>query len=1087
MSLQQNVIRTLLALRGGQDPRQLDRDNMPELAPVPPHAGLRRRCQVVDLELAGRPVTRLVPRAGGAGPEIVYWPGGAYVSPASRVHWWILDALIRRTDARVTVPHYALAPHADFDDVVPLGEAVQEYAAAHRGARPYVIAGDSAGGALAISHARAVAESDCPADLLLLLAPWVDARMGNPEARELQDQDPILDIDALATTGRWWAGERDPGDAWVSPVEADLSGLPPTQVVMGDRDVFLPDVRRFVARATEAGVPTQLRVDPGGYHVHVATPWTPEARAALDEVGARISALAVQEADVAIDPAPGADPQVAQADQLDLVQQVQLLSGADSWRTANPVGAQVPTAMLSDGPHGLRVEQPAGGLFAPGEPATCFPPAVTLASTWDQGLVERVGAAIGAEARDLGVDVVLGPGMNIKRHPGGGRNFEYFSEDPLVSGTMAAAMVNGIQSQGVGACVKHFAVNSAEHFRFVIDAVVDERTLREIYLSGFEHAVRTAAPWSVMCAYNGVNGQPCSQNHRLLTEILREEWGFGGLVMSDWGAVVDRAAGVAAGLDLEMPGGHGMSDQEVIDAVAAGSLSAEAVRTSAQRVLELAARAPAYTERVAIGDQHDGLARTAAAAGTVLLSNDGTLPLTAGCSVALIGEFATRPRFQGGGSSQVNAVSITTALEALQQKGFDVAYEPGYSLDGSTGELGSDPQALIERAAAAAARADVAVVMVGLPDAYETEGIDRGSLSLPAEHDQLVHAVLAANPRTVVALSNGSPVLLPWRDQVSAVLECYLGGQAGGGAVADVLAGDVDPGGRLAETFPLQASDVAADPWFPGQTRQVQYREGQFVGYRHHVSSGVPQAFPFGYGLSYARFEWSRIEVLGGPVTDESGVSVRLQVSNVGDRAGSDVVQVYLSEESGFVLRPRRWLAGYAKVSLEPGQVREVEIALEPRRFAHYDPQQQRWARVRGQFLVQVSRSSAEADQVVVVPVPVEGEVTAPSPDAGAAPVAATDEEFARRLGHPIPTPTSPVPFTRNSTFAELSASPAGRAFTALAWRVGPGRTVAKDSPMVRRAFTEAPLRAAARLSGGKLSWRVVDAVVAAANLTRRR
>lgn len=538
------------------------------------------------------------------------------------------------------------------------------------------------------------------------------------------------------------------------------------------------------------------------------------------------------------------------ASELTLEEQVALLSGQDQWQTQALPGRGVPPIHLSDGPHGLRMQPDAGdhlGLSA-SVPATCFPTAVTLASAWDETLLEEVGRALGAEAAALGVAVVLGPGLNIKRHPLCGRNFEYLSEDPYLSGRLAAAMVRGIQETGVGASLKHLAVNNQEAHRFVVDAVVDERTLREIYLAGFEHAVRTAAPRTVMAAYNRLNGPHGTAHRELLTEILREEWGFDGLVMSDWGATADRVAAVRAGMDLEMPGSRGAYDSDVLAAVRSGDLDPTHVQTSAQRVLDLVAVSPRpgvdEPRLAALADEHDALARRAAAEGTVLLTNDGVLPLRPGTRVALVGAFAEHPRYQGHGSSHVTPTRLTTALEALRDKGVEVTYAPGYDP--------ADPvpdARLVAEAVAAARDADVAVVLVGLPGSYESEGFDRDHLRLPPQHDELVRAVAAAAPRTVVALANGSPVLLPWRDDVGAILECYLGGQAGGGALADVLLGDREPGGRLAETFPARLEDVAADPWFPGQPRQVEYREGLFVGYRHHVTAGTEPLFAFGHGL----------------------------------------------------------------------------------------------------------------------------------------------------------------------------------------------------------------------------------------------
>lgn len=525
--------------------------------------------------------------------------------------------------------------------------------------------------------------------------------------------------------------------------------------------------------------------------------------------------------------------------------------------------------MVSDGPHGLRKPVATSMLDAAGsEPATCFPTASSLGSTWDRDLAAAVGRAIAAEARVAGVSVVLGPGVNIKRHPLCGRNFEYLSEDPLLAGVLAAAFIHGAQSQGVGTSIKHFAVNNQEANRMVVDAIVDERTLREIYLPAFEIAVKEAAPWTVMCAYNRLNGTYCAEHTWLLTEVLRDDWGFQGLVVTDWGANDDRVAGVLAGQDLEMPGGGSVHDAVVVDAVRGGSLAEAAVDRCARRVVNLLEQAAAATDVPTPPldlDANHALARRVAAAGTVLCTNDGLLPLDASSHIALVGEFAVRPRYQGSGSSQVNPSRRDTMLDEMRRvvgdRGGRLRYARGYDArarDGDAVDAG-----LIDEAVAVSARADAAVVVVGLPPSWETEGVDRAHMRLPHQHNELVRAVCAANPRTVVVLCNGAPVMMPWVDLPAAVVEAHLGGQAGAGGVVDVLTGEAEPGGRLAETYPLRQADVAADRWFPGDPRQVQYREGLFVGYRWFDAAGLDVLFPFGHGLSYTT--WSVEEVAVSP------------------------------------------------------------------------------------------------------------------------------------------------------------------------------------------------------------------------------
>jgi beta-glucosidase len=774
---------------------------------------------------------------------------------------------------------------------------------------------------------------------------------------------------------------------------------------------------------------------------------------------------------------------------LSLAQQIALLSGADVWRTRAVPEAGVPSCMLSDGPHGLRFQPATGDNLGTGgsEPATCFPTAVTLASSWDEALVADVAAAVAVEALAAGVDVVLGPGLNIKRHPLCGRNFEYYSEDPLLSGRLAAAAVRGLQDRGVGACLKHFAVNNQESHRFVVDAVVDERTLREIYLRGFEYAVTTARPWTVMAAYNLVNGAWATENRRLLTDVLRGEWGFEGLVMSDWAAVADRVAAVAAGTDLEMPGSAGLWDREVLDAVRRGDLPADLITASAQRVLDLVARSPRHEPGPFPADAHDALARRAAAEGTVLLTNDGLLPLAPGGTVAVIGAFAEQPRYQGAGSSLVNPTRLTTALDEFRRRGADVTYAPGYDPRRSVRD-----DALIDEAVRAARAADVAVVLAGLPPADEGEGYDRTHLNLPEQHDALIAAVTAANPRTVVALSNGAPVLMPWRDAPAAIVESYLGGQASGAALVDVLYGDAEPGGRLAETFPAALADVAADPWFPGDPHQVEYREGLFVGYRHHTTAGVAPLFPFGHGLSYTSFAWDGIAVGSGTVDAGADVTVRLTVTNTGPRAGSDVVQVYLSDRTGVVLRPRRELAGFAKVRLGPGESTEVTVVVPARAFAFYDVTAGDWRIPSGPFAVEVARSSV--DVVCSLTVVVSGGVASAPEGPGTPAIAVSDELFAARLGRPVPRPRPVRPYTRQSTLGQLSGTRIGRLLFAVLWRMAPfdAETKADETAMAtyRRALEELPLRGAAIYSGGKLRLRTVDVLLALLNgrqRTRRR
>ncbi len=642
-------------------------------------------------------------------------------------------------------------------------------------------------------------------------------------------------------------------------------------------------------------------------------------------------------------------------DTLTEAEKVRLLSGADFWHTEGLPEHGVDAIMLTDGPHGLRKQAGASdhvGL-ADSVPATCFPTAAALGSSWDVDLIEEVGAALGREARAESVGVLLGPGLNIKRHPACGRNFEYFSEDPLLSGKTAAALVRGIQSEGVGACLKHFAVNNQENNRMRLDTIVDERTLRELYLTGFEIAVTESQPWTVMCAYNLVNGEHAGESRKPLTDILRTEWGFQGLVMSDWMAVADRPAGVHAGLDLEMPSSSGAWDARVQAALKEGTLSREDLDRACVRVVALLLRVAAGRAANSGApdlDAHHALARRAAAAGTVLLANDGLLPLSGQGRVALIGAFAETPRYQGAGSSQVQPTRLDAALPALRERlGDRLDYAPGY--DAATGA--TTPELLAETRRVAAG-ADAVILLVGLPASHESEGFDREHLRLPRGHDDLVEVVTAANPRTAAVLCNGAPVEIGWADRPAALVEAYLGGQAGGAALVDVLFGDVEPGGRLAESFPMAGSELPASANFSDHPTQVQYREGFNVGYRFHDTAHVAPRFCFGHGLGYTRFEYSEPIVTGAGVDRD----VSLTVTNVGQRAGSEVVQLYVHDPVSTLARPEQELKAFSKVHLAAGESARVVLPLNRRSFAVYDVASASWLVEAGDFELRVGASS---------------------------------------------------------------------------------------------------------------------------------
>lgn len=660
---------------------------------------------------------------------------------------------------------------------------------------------------------------------------------------------------------------------------------------------------------------------------------------------------------------------------LSLEERAQLLAGESHWKTYDAPGAGIPSLFLSDGPHGLRKQESAQDCMgiAESRPATCFPTASALACSFDPELVERVGAAIGEEARRQGVDVVLGPGVNIKRHPLCGRNFEYFSEDPVVSGELGTAMVRGIQSRGVGACLKHFAANSQEHARMVSDSVVDERTLRELYLAPFEHVVRHARPWSVMTAYNKLNGVYCSEHEWLLREVLRGEWGFDGAVVSDWGAMSSSVASVRAGLDLCMPGPRRDHARALVEAVRSGELEEGCVNEAASHIERLARRVKACQAEGSIGGApapsltdeefyraHADLAREAAAQSAVLLKNDGVLPLNPDAKVAVIGAFARMPRYQGSGSSRINPKIIDNIWYRLEQRGVAAEYADGY--DPTTGD--ADERQLLE-AETLAARSDVAVVVAGLPGRYESEGFDRKLMVMPRGMRELIDRICAANPRTVVVLQGGAPMEMPWCDNPAAILLMYLSGCQGSGAAVDVLVGDVNPSGKLAETWPVDLAQTALGTTYPDMDNEVLYREGPFVGYRYYDAVDVEPAFPFGHGESYTEFAYEGLEVKAHEGASTEGpleFDVSFTLRNIGPRIGAEVAQVYIAPTSEVVPPPCpvQWLAGFAKIELEPGGERQVVLHLDETAFRKWDASLHRWRVYPGEYEVRVASSSRD-------------------------------------------------------------------------------------------------------------------------------
>ena len=662
--------------------------------------------------------------------------------------------------------------------------------------------------------------------------------------------------------------------------------------------------------------------------------------------------------------------------QMTLEEKASLCSGLSFWRTKGVDRLGIPSIMVSDGPHGLRKQDEKAdhlGMYH-SVPATCFPTAAALACSWDRELLEKVGVALGKECQAEQVSIILGPGVNIKRSPLCGRNFEYFSEDPYLTGELAASHIAGVQSQGVGTSIKHFAVNNQEEKRLVIDAIVDERTLREIYLTGFEIAVKSSKPWTVMCSYNRLNGVYCSENEYLLTDILRDEWGYEGFVVSDWGAVNDRVEGLKAGLELEMPSSGGIGDRKIVEAVRNGELCESILDRAVERLLNIIFKAvDNYKENAKFDkEEHHRLARKVARECMVLLKNqNNVLPLKKEGTLAVIGAFAKNPRFQGGGSSHINPTKVDSALEEIKKLAGDsmnIIYADGYRLDEKQeGIFSSKPfqsvsdipdEELINEAKEAAKKAHVAIVFAGLPDSYESEGYDRKHIRIPEGHRILIEEVAQVNKNTVVVLSNGSPIEMPWIDKVAGVLEGYLGGQASGGAVADLLFGVANPCGKLAETFPKRLEDNPSYLNFPGDSKKVEYREGIFVGYRYYEAKNIDVLFPFGYGLSYTTFDYTDISLDKNEMMDNEEVMVKVKVKNAGDMTGKEIVQLYVRDIESSVIRPAKELKGFEKVMLQPGEEKTVTFTLDKRAFAYYNEEIKDWYVEDGEFEILVGGSS---------------------------------------------------------------------------------------------------------------------------------
>ena len=762
--------------------------------------------------------------------------------------------------------------------------------------------------------------------------------------------------------------------------------------------------------------------------------------------------------------------------ELTLEEKCALLSGAETFKTRGMPQHGIPQIWLSDGPHGLRKQAGESDHLGlnPSVPATCFPTASAVANSWDTALGEEIGAALGEEAAAQEVSVLLGPGLNMKRNPLCGRSFEYFSEDPYLAGKLAAGYIRGIQSKGVAACPKHFAVNSQETRRMASDSIVDERTLREIYLTGFEIAVKEGHPRSIMSSYNLVNGTYANENKHLLMEILRGEWGFDGAVITDWGGSNDHALGVKNGSTLEMPAPGGDSVRELLAAVESGKITESDIDARLSELLPLVFDTKAALDaapREFDAAAHHALARRAAEESLVLLKNEGSLlPLAAGTKVAVIGDFAKNPRYQGAGSSMVNSTQVDVLLDKLIDSELNViGYQQGFDRHGK-------PDAALQKSACElATQADTVILCMGLDEIAESEGLDRSNLRLAQNQVDLLQAVAAVNPKIVVVLYSGSVVETPWLDNCQALLYAALGGQAGAGAVADALAGKVNPCGKLAETWPLAYADIPSAADFATRRKTVEYREGLYIGYRYFTTAEKAVRFPFGYGMSYTTFAYSDM------AADEQGVS--LTVTNTGSVAGTEIVQLYVAKKNSELFRPARELKGFARVTLAPGEKQRITITLDDKAFRFWNVKSNRWEIEGGEYELLVGASVE--DIRLCEKISVHGTATVhPYEDVDldcyykGDVLSVSDADFEKLLGHPLPNGKTKI--DRNLTLGELN-----HARSPLGWLVWLVLTILLDvsykrgKPDLNILFQyNMPLRALAKMTNGAISMGMVDGIV---------
>lgn len=784
-------------------------------------------------------------------------------------------------------------------------------------------------------------------------------------------------------------------------------------------------------------------------------------------------------------------------DELTLDEKLLLLSGKTFWLTNDIERVGIPSVWMSDGPHGLRKEKQSAGtnIMQASETSTCFPTAVTTASSWDTELIEEVGETIADEAKALKVTTVLGPGVNIKRSALCGRNFEYISEDPYLTARMGAAFVHGVQEEGIGVSLKHFCANNEEHIRMCIDTVCDERAMREIYLPAFEHIVKTEQPTTVMCSYNRIEGEYLSDNKRYLTDILRGEWGFKGIVVSDWGAVNDRVKGIKAGLDLEMPGNKGMNNVNIKRALDKGEITMEDIDKIALRMIKFA-----FDCKENEGDgyainfpAHHEVARKAAASSAVLMKNeDGILPLKKNESVAVVGALAKKVRYQGAGSSHINPYKTVSFTEAMENAGKIFTYAEGYSLKGD----GYNKE-LIDEAVAVAKSKDKVIIFIGLTDAFESEGFDRKHINMPASHALLVEEIAKVNENIVVVLSCGSPVQMkPWDNKAKAVLNMYLGGQAAGEACCDLLYGKVNPSGKLAETFPIYNEDNLASTYFPMGPRTVEYRESIYVGYRYYDSARKAVAYPFGHGLSYTDFEYTDIKLSKKKIKEGDKLTVSFKIKNTGDADGAEVAQVYVSAPESKIYKAEKELKGFKKIYLEAGEEKEVEIELDERAFSYYNVNIADWHAESGEYKILVGASSRD------IRLNCDVKLTTAKPDVEVPDYSETapsyyniekvklipDREFESVLGREIPDNSEfkKGDLTINCSVSQVAVSPFGKfLYGALTNGAKVVALTAENPDMITESIKDMPLRSFSGFTGGILSQKSVDGLLDLCNGTK--